>query len=110
MLIELSFASNAPTSVKVQALHHLPADATPMLPEIVVTPYVPVPETNGEEWDKLEAATALDALIELIMHGEYNGIDAERRAKPSMDLRASAVDVFEVLCLRRASYSFLTNS
>ncbi|KZV69403.1 hypothetical protein PENSPDRAFT_652372 [Peniophora sp. CONT] len=95
MLIELSFASNAPTSVKVQALRHLPADATPMLPEIVVTPYVPVPETNGEEWDKLEAATALDALIELIMHGEYNGVDAERRAKPSMDLRASAVGVFE---------------
>ena len=73
-----------------------------MLPEIVVTPYVPVPETNGEEWDKLEAATALDALIELIMHGEYNGIDAERRAKLSMDLRASAVDVFEVLCLYQA--------
>ncbi|KAI0031987.1 p115 like vesicle tethering protein [Vararia minispora EC-137] len=95
LLIELAFASNAPTTLKTQCLRHLPADATPMLPEMVVTPYMPVPETNGEEWDKLEVATALDALIELIMHGEYNGLDAEKRSKVGMDLRATAVDVFE---------------
>ena len=47
---------------------------------MVVTPYVPVPDTNGEEWDRLEPASALDALVELILHGEYNNIiDGERR-------------------------------
>lgn len=60
---------------------------------------MPVPETNGEEWDRLEAATGIDALLELIMHGEYNGQDAVRRQKESVDLRATAVGVFEVLFL-----------
>ena len=59
---------------------------------------MPVPDTNGEEWDRLEAATGIDALLELIMHGEYNGQDAPRRQKASVDLRATAVSVFEV-CL-----------
>lgn len=62
-----------------------------------MTPYMPVPDTNGEEWDRLEAATGIDALLELIMHGEYNGQDAVRRQKESVDLRATAVGVFEVL-------------
>jgi len=57
---------------------------------------MPVPETNGEEWDRLEAATGIDALLELIMHGEYNGQSAVRRQKESVDLRATAVGVFEV--------------
>ena len=57
---------------------------------------MPVPETNGEEWDRLEAATGIDALLELIMHGEYNGQDAVRRQKESVNLRATAVGVFEV--------------
>ena len=60
---------------------------------------MPVPETNGEEWDRLEAATGIDALLELIMHGEYNGQDAVRRQKESVDLRATAVGVFEVFFL-----------
>jgi hypothetical protein len=63
---------------------------------MVLTPYMPVPETNGEEWDRLEAATGIDALLELIMHGEYNGLDAARRQKERVDLRATAVGVFEV--------------
>jgi hypothetical protein len=63
---------------------------------MILTPYMPVPDTNGEEWDRLEAATGIDALLELIMHGEYNGQDAARRQKASVDLRASAVSVFEV--------------
>lgn len=58
---------------------------------------MPVPDTNGEEWDRLEAATGIDALLELIMHGEYNGQGAVRRQKESVDLRATAVGVFEVL-------------
>ena len=66
---------------------------------MVLTPYMPVPETNGEEWDRLEAATGIDALLELIMHGEYNGLDAARRQKERVDLRATAVGVFEV-CVR----------
>ena len=63
---------------------------------MILTPYMPVPDTNGEEWDRLEAATGIDALLELIMHGEYNGQDAARRKKESVDLRATAVGVFEV--------------
>ena len=66
---------------------------------MVLTPYMPVPDTNGEEWDRLEAATGIDALLELIMHGEYNGQDAARRQKDSIDLRATAVGVFEVCIL-----------
>lgn len=67
------------------------------LAELVVTPYVPVPDTNGEEWDRLEPASALDALVELVLHGEYNGIiDGERRTKEGMELRGAAVAVFQV--------------
>ena len=71
---------------------------------MILTPYMPVPDTNGEEWDRLEAATGIDALLELIMHGEYNGQDAARRQKASVDLRATAVSVFEV-CLSLFSVS-----
>ena len=81
-----------------------------MLPELYVTPYMPVPETNGEEWDRLEVATALDALTELIMHGEYNGLDAEKRSKEGMDLRAAAVGVFEVSVPHPTSHNVLTYS
>ncbi len=63
---------------------------------MILTPYMPVPDTNGEEWDRLEAATGIDALLELIMNGEYNGLNAVRRQKASIDLRATSVSVFEV--------------
>ena len=66
---------------------------------MVLTSHMPVPETNGEEWDRLEAAASIDALLELIMHGEYNELDAARRQKERVDLRATAVGVFEV-CAR----------
>ena len=59
---------------------------------------MPVPETNGEEWDRLEPASALDALVELVLHGEYNGLDSEKRLKDDLELRGAAVSVFEV-CL-----------
>ncbi|KAI0061957.1 hypothetical protein BV25DRAFT_1826249 [Artomyces pyxidatus] len=95
LLIEMALASNAPTRLKVQCLRLLPANAAAMLPDMILTPYMPVPETNGEEWDRLEAATGIDALLELIMHGEYNGLDATRRFKEGMDLRGTAVAVFE---------------
>ena len=65
---------------------------------MAVTPYVPVPDTNGEEWDRLEPASALDALVELILHGEYNNIiDGERRTKDGMELRGAALSIFQVL-------------
>jgi hypothetical protein len=58
-------------------------------------PYVPVPETNGEEWDRLESASALDILIELTIHGEYNGIGDASRTKHSLELRTvRVVNVF----------------
>lgn len=55
-----------------------------------------MPETNGEEWDRLEPATALDVLIELGVHGEYNGLHFRNRTKDSLELRAAAATVFEV--------------
>ena len=65
---------------------------------MVVTPYMPVPDTNGEEWDRLEPSSALDALVELVLHGEYNSIiDGERRTKDGMELRAAALGIFQVL-------------
>ncbi|KAH9975184.1 p115 like vesicle tethering protein [Russula compacta] len=95
VLIEIALSSNAPTTLKVKCLRLLPPAAAPLLPDMVLTPYMPVPDTNGEEWDRLEAATGIDALLELIMHGEYNGQDAARRQRDSVDLRATAVGVFE---------------
>lgn len=57
---------------------------------------MPVPETNGEEWDRLEPASALDVLVELALHGEYNNLYGDSRTKDSLDLRASALGVFDV--------------
>ncbi|KAH7871925.1 p115 like vesicle tethering protein [Lentinula edodes] len=94
-LIELSLASNAPTALKTQALHLLPANLNFPLPELIITPYMPVPETNGEEWDRLEAASALDVLVELGLNGEYNGMDSARRSMIGLELRTAAVGVFE---------------
>lgn len=64
---------------------------------MLMTPYMPVPETNGEEWDRLEPASALDILVELVLHGEYNSIlEGERRSKEGMELRATGLGVFQV--------------
>ncbi|KAI0629475.1 p115 like vesicle tethering protein [Trametes polyzona] len=96
-LVEIGIASNVPTAIKAQALRLVPSNLAALpLAELVVTPYVPVPDTNGEEWDRLEPASALDALVELVLHGEYNGIiDGERRTKEGMELRGAAVGVFQ---------------
>ncbi|KAH8103420.1 p115 like vesicle tethering protein [Cristinia sonorae] len=94
-LIELGLASNAPTQLKTQALRLLPANLIIHLPSLVVTPYMPVPETNGEEWDRLEPASALDALVELVLHGEYNGLYNEKRSREGLELRGAALDVFQ---------------
>jgi hypothetical protein len=79
-----------------QALRLLPTNLSFPLSELSLTPYIPVPESNGEEWDRLEQASALDALVELVLHGEYNGIEDRQRARHGLELRGSAVAVFEV--------------
>ncbi|SJK98124.1 uncharacterized protein ARMOST_01383 [Armillaria ostoyae] len=94
-LVEIALASNAPTQIKSQALYLLPSNLNFPLSELTLTPYMPVPETNGEEWDRLEPASALDALVELALHGEYNGLYSDKRFKDSLELRAAAATVFE---------------
>ncbi|KAG7091311.1 hypothetical protein E1B28_010356 [Marasmius oreades] len=94
-LIEMALASNAPTVLKTKALTSLPSNLNFPMSDFILTPYMPVPETNGEEWDRLEAATALDALVELALHGEYNGMDAHKRLSGGLMMRAAAVSVFE---------------
>ncbi|EED83908.1 predicted protein [Postia placenta Mad-698-R] len=96
-LLELGLASNAPTAIKTQALRLLPTNFSNFpLGQILTTPYVPVPETNGEEWDRLEPSIALDTLVELMLHGEYNGVlEGERRSKEGVELRAAALGVFQ---------------
>ncbi|KAJ7125418.1 p115 like vesicle tethering protein [Mycena epipterygia] len=94
-LVEIALASNAPTPLKTQALRLLPPNLNFPLSDIALTPYCPVPDTNGEEWDRLEPASALDALVELALNGEYNGVDSEKRLKEGLELRAAAVGVFE---------------
>lgn len=79
-----------------QALRLLPVNLTIPLPSMTITPYVPVPETNGEEWDRLEPASALDALVELVLHGEYNGVLNAKRTRDGMELRGAALGVFQV--------------
>ena len=80
----------------MQALRLLPTNTKFPFSEIYVTPYVPVPETNGEEWDRLESASALDVLVELTIQGEYNGLGDGSRTKHSLELRTVAAAVFEV--------------
>lgn len=57
---------------------------------------MPVPETNDEEWDRLEPASALDMLVELALHGEYNGLYGDRRLNDALELRGAALNVFGV--------------
>ena len=68
-----------------------------------------MPETNGEEWDRLEPASALDVLVELAVHGEYNGLDVHKRTKDSLELRAASAIVFEVSLHNVKSLALLTS-
>lgn len=97
--MEIALASNAPTVLKTQAFELLPANLTFPLVSHVITPYMPVPETNGEEWDRLEPTTALDALVEVVVLGEYSGTTVTATAKEALELRAAGVSVFEVRSL-----------
>ncbi|KAH9920972.1 p115 like vesicle tethering protein [Fomitopsis serialis] len=93
-LIELGLASNTPTSIKTQV--HSFSNAGVLECSHDDDAICARTGTNGEEWDRLEPASALDILVELILHGEYNGVlDSERRSKEGMELRAAALGVFQ---------------
>ena len=59
-------------------------------------PSMPVPESNVEEWDRLEPTSALNAVVELILHEDYNGLHSDKRVKEGLGLHGTAVTVFEV--------------
>ena len=79
-----------------QALRTLPA--SPVFPTAVVTPYQPVPDTHGEEWDRLEPVTALDALVNNTLEGEYGGMNetADPKKRDALEFRALSLGVFGV--------------
>ncbi|KAG8921299.1 hypothetical protein FRC02_000324 [Tulasnella sp. 418] len=96
-LTELALASNAPTVLKTKALKALPAN--PPLFNLV-TCYIPVPETNGEEWDRLAPEPAIAVLVAYSLDGEYGVPGAVETVGPvarreSLELRAAALSVFE---------------
>jgi intracellular protein transport protein USO1 len=81
----------------MQALRLLPA--TPVYPGSLLTPYQPVPDTNGEEWDRLETVTALDALVNNVLDGEYGGVVANTtdvHRGDALEFRSHSLSVFEV--------------
>jgi hypothetical protein len=63
-----------------------------------VIPYAPVPETNGEEWDRLEPVQGIDLLVSTILNGEYGGIASTTGGlgKGDIELRTVSLTVFEV--------------
>lgn len=71
---------------------------------------MPVPDTNGEEWDRLEPTPALDILVELVLHGEYHGLSDRRRTGEDLELRAAAASVFEVMTAYNVARLLMTMS
>ncbi|KIY60790.1 hypothetical protein CYLTODRAFT_415904, partial [Cylindrobasidium torrendii FP15055 ss-10] len=63
-LVELLLASNMPTPLKTAP--------NPLL-SVIITPYMPVPETN--------LLPALDVLVEPALRGEYNGLYDDKKSK-----------------------------
>jgi hypothetical protein len=55
-----------------------------------------VPETDGQEWDRLEARTAFDVLVDIAVNGEYSGVMRGPLDVMSLGLRGAASAVFEV--------------
>ncbi|KAG9049606.1 hypothetical protein FS837_009806 [Tulasnella sp. UAMH 9824] len=96
-LVELALASNAPTGLKTKALKALPPDP-PLLN--LITCYIPVPETNGEEWDRLPAEPAIGVLVAYALDGDYGMPGSVEFVGPiarrgSLELRAAALSTFE---------------
>ncbi len=62
----------------------------------LLTPYVPVPDTNGEEWDRLEPTSALEVLVDLVVQGEYGGLgESKPYGREALHMRTVAISVFE---------------
>lgn len=51
---------------------------------MMITPYAPVPVTNGEECGRLKSSSMFDAIVELILYVQYNGIASPER-RESLD-------------------------
>ena len=71
----------------------------------LVTVYIPVPESNGEEWDRLPEESALSALVGIALEGEYAGVmstpEGGRKEAETLQLRAVAASLFEVCAVRQ---------
>ncbi|KIM26882.1 hypothetical protein M408DRAFT_16746 [Serendipita vermifera MAFF 305830] len=96
LLMELGIASNAPPFLKTQALSLLAGynQAPPLFQ--VITPYHPVADTNGEEWDRLEPCRAVDLLVSISVDGEYSGMAlTPPTGKESMEYRGVALSTFD---------------
>ncbi|KAG8967891.1 hypothetical protein FRC05_001856 [Tulasnella sp. 425] len=96
-LVELALASNAPTALKTKALKALPPDP-PLLN--LITCYIPVPETNGEEWDRLPPEPAIGVLVAYALDGDFGMPGSVEVVGPvarrgSLELRAAALSTFE---------------
>lgn len=65
-----------------------------------MTAYIPVPESNGEEWDRLPEESALSALVGVALEGEYPSVngtpDGVRKEAEALQIRAVAANLFEV--------------
>ena len=98
--MELGIASNAPLSLKARALGLLAGynQAPPLFQAVI--PYNPVPNTNGEEWDRLEPCRAVDLLVSVALDGEYGGLGVTATTgKESMEFRGVALSTFDVSVL-----------
>lgn len=99
-----------------QALLALPL---PCPLNFIITPYIPVPDTNGEEWDRMPPEPALkvdnhkcqlfsagidgilQVLVSMIIEGEFGGVSLGTGSggpdgKDGMELRGAGVKLFEV--------------
>ena len=61
---------------------------------------MPVPDTGGEEWDRLPEETALGALIGLALDGEYGDVHGIPGVLPreadALSLRVTAASLLDV--------------
>ena len=68
----------------------------------LLTSYIPVPDTNGEEWDRLPEETALSAIIGIALDGEYGSITGAMsppKDTEAIELRTAAASLFEACFL-----------
>ncbi|KAF8342696.1 p115 like vesicle tethering protein [Cantharellus anzutake] len=96
-LIDLALSSNAPTMLKTQALAALSPNTSFSQ---FISAYIPVPDTNGEEWDRLPEEPALSALVGLALDGEYGGVligvpGSTPKEADALNLRVAAASLID---------------